>query len=203
MDATTYTHLVDLSWDAISGASEYTIRQIKDGSDEEDVLKTAELLGTVNIDNSSTYVFNLYSDLDLVTAAASVNVTPETIDPTNVSNLMTRISNDLSILDDSAIPEIEDLIQDSLNTGDSVILPDGDSSIFVENLDTHVLGSGELNILTPFTTASAGTITVTHPGETSSTVYVYDETTNEVNGVTLGSRFVSGNYVARLKEISD
>ena len=201
LDATVYTHITDLTWDSISGASEYTIRQIKDGSDEEDVLKTAELLGTVNIDNSSTYVFNLYSDLDLVTAAASVNVTPETISTINIGSLLTRISNDLSILSESAIVEIEDLIQDSLSTGDTVILPSGDSSTFVENLDTHVLD--ELNILTPFTTASAGTITVTHPGETSSTVYVYDETTNEVNGSAIGSRFVSGNYVARLKEISD
>ena len=59
--ATPYTHLVDLTWDAIPGATEYTIRQVKDGSDEKDVVKTLLLTGSVNLDNSSTYVFNLYS----------------------------------------------------------------------------------------------------------------------------------------------
>ena len=202
LDATIYTHICDLTWDAISGASEYTVRQIKDGgSDEEDVIKTDLLTGTVNLDNSSTYIFNLYSDLDLVTAEATVNVSPLAIDQTNVSSLMTRIQNNLSILDDSAIPDIEDFIQGFLLTGDQVILPSGKSSIFVENLDTHTLGTDELNILTPFTPGVAGDINVTLPN--SSIVTYTHSATNEVDGNSVGDYFISGGYMAHLKDVPD
>lgn len=203
LDAVIYTNLVDLTWDAISGASEYTVREIKDGSDEEDVIITSLLTGSVNLDNSSTYIFNLYSDLDLVTVEATVNVSPLAIDQTNVESLFTRIQNDLSVLDDSAIPEIEDFIQGFLLTGDQVILPSGKSSIFVEDGDTHILGTDDLNILTPFTDGVSGTITVTHPGELSSTTYTHS-VANQIDGIhNLGDYFISGEYMAELKEIPD
>lgn len=199
--ATTYTHLADLTWPEISGATEYTIGQIQDGGDEEDVIITTELLATVSIENASNYVFNLYSDLDLTTAHSTVAVTPVAISTTNIGNLLARISNDLSVLEESAILEIEDLIQDSLSTGDSVVLPSGDSSIFVENSDTHVLGSDELRILTPFTPGVAGNITVTLP-DSSIATYTHS-VTNEVDGNSVGDFFVSGGYMAQLKEISN
>ena len=86
-------------------------------------------------------------------------------------------------------------------TGDQVILPSGKSSIFVEDGDTHTLGTDDLNILTPFTPGVAGDINVTLPNG-STTTYSHS-VSNEVDGNSVGDYFISGGYMAVLKEIPD
>ena len=205
-EATTYTHLADLTWPEISGATEYTIRQIQDGSDEEDVLKTSLLLGTVELENSSLYVFNLYSDLDLINLHATLSVTPETVSDASVATLMTRIGNDMSIFENQTVlDEVESTFSNVLSTGDLVTLPSGLISTYVENSDTLTVETLNLTnpsrILTGFSTSGTNQeISVTLPDSTTATL-IYDELLNEVNSVAVGSKLVLNGYVATVKEV--
>ena len=75
-------------------------------------------------------------------------------------DLMTRLSNDLSLLNASSVDEIELELRNVLSTGDEVVLSNG-SSVFVQQLDTIEVIPNK-SVLTPFENSlSGGNITVT------------------------------------------
>jgi len=124
-----------------------------------------------------------------------------------VTDLLTRLSNDLSILDTSSIDDIELELRNILDTGDEVVLSNStgtQNSVYVEQSDTIEVVPGK-SILTPFESSlSSGTITVT--AESDTTTITYDETLNQVtfDGVTtldVGGYITLGRYKVKVTEI--
>ena len=207
LEAVIYTHLVDLTWPTVSGASTYTIRYTEDGGSEiEAITETTELTGEItNLSPGLTYVFNLYTDLDTVNPAKTTTVVSPTISSISVQDTLTRISNDLTLLTDTAISELEVNFRDVLTTGDTLVTDEGDLT-FVQDSDTLVVSENEESVLTPFDTSSGGTQTfsVTLP-DSNTYVLTYDETLDEViyNSVSYGINdyLVLGSYKVRVKDL--
>ena len=204
IEATMFTHLADLTWTSIGGATSYTITQTEDaGSEETIVSETTDLSFTsLNLNPGSSYVFNLYTDLDLVTPATSITESALAVDTTNVTALAVRLSNDFSILSESSYDEVDSQLRNFLMTGDEVTLSSG-NAIFVEDSDTIV--HSDTDILTPFesTAGSGQTITVTVGGE--SAVLTYNESLNEVTydgtAYGIGESFAVGTSKVTISEI--
>ena len=204
IEATMFTHLADLTWTSIGGATSYTITQTEDaGSEETIVSETTDLSFTsLNLNPGSSYVFNLYTDLDLVTPATSITESALVVDTTNVTALAVRLSNDFSILSESSYDEVDSQLRNFLMTGDEVTLSSG-NAIFVEDSDT--ITHSDTDILTPFesTAGSGQTITVTVGGE--SAILTYDESLNEVTydgtAYGIGESFAVGTSKVTISEI--
>jgi len=65
---TPFTHLIDLDWNVISGASTYNVRYTVDAGAEQDLTVTTDLSHTFyNAVPGSSYEFRIFTDLDLVT----------------------------------------------------------------------------------------------------------------------------------------
>ena len=121
ISAEMYTHLADLTWDSVSGATTYRVTQQQDGGTETDVITdSTDLTGTVFVENGSTYVFSLYVDSDITSTAVTATVTPSVVSEASVTLLSARLSNDFTLLDENAIIEIEDHISSSLTHLDTV-----------------------------------------------------------------------------------
>ena len=204
LEATMFTHLADLTWSSIGGATSYTVTQTEDaGSEETIVSETTDLSFTsLNLNPGSSYVFNLYTDLDLVTPATSITESALVVDTANVTALAVRLSNDFSILSESSYDEVDSQLRNFLMTGDEVILSSG-NAVFVEDSDTIV--HSDTDILTPFesTAGSGQTITVTVGGE--SAVLTYNESLNEVTydgtAYGIGESFAVGTSKVTISEI--
>ena len=118
-------------------------------------------------------------------------------------DLMTRLGNDLSLLNASSVDDIELELRNVLNTGDEVVLSNG-SSVFVQQLDTIEVIPNK-SVLTPFESSlSSGSITVT--AESASSDITYDETLNQLtfDGTTtldVGDYTTIGKYKVKVTEI--
>ena len=125
-----------------------------------------------------------------------------------MNDLLTRLSNDLSILNSNSIDDIELELRNILDTGDEVVLRNStgtQNSVFVQQADTIEVVPGK-SILTPFDSSlSSGSITVTTE-DLDSTAITYDETLNELtfDGATtlgVGDYTTLGKYKVTVKEI--
>lgn len=209
LEATMYTHVADLTWDAVSGATTYKITKNENGAGEEDVddTITETLITVANLTPGTPYEFKLYTDLDLINDELSVTDSTPSIDPTSVGDLLVRFSNnlvDLKAFSGTAVDEIDSTLRDVLVTGDEVVTSLG-NTVFVadsETLDVPRIGA---NILTPFDALSGSTQSATVEFEDISTNEItYDESSNEVisdsTNYPVGSYFVTGSYKVRVKE---
>ena len=184
LDATLYTHLVDLSWGARSNVSSYRLTQTEDGGGEQTILdNTTELSFTaININPGISYEFKLYSDMDLVTPYAIVTESTPIADTSNIQTLLARISNDLTVLSDSTVLNLDSILRDILTTGD-IIQVDVGRVVFVGDSETVSLPESyaAYKILTPFqvTAGSGQEISVVLPSSTTETI-AYNDATNEV-----------------------
>lgn len=206
IETTMYTHLADLTWPPLSGASSYTLSRTEDAGEEETIASDITELAftTTDLTPGSSYVFNLYTDLDPVTPAATVTEAAPAITTASVADLLTRLGNDLTQISDAAFDAVDDQLRGVLNTGDVVTFSAGDF-VFVQDADTveYVDGKG---ILTPFTptagSAQAFTVT-TEAGDAH--VFTYDETNNEVvvdsQAVSVGGSVVVGPYRVQVVEV--
>ena len=200
-----YTHLADLSWIPLPSASYYTIGISADGGSEQIVeSSTTDLTYTLyNVSPFVSYVFNIYTNGDLVTPVASSTGSTPSVSSVSVASLISRLSNDLSILPPSAILEINQYINGAIATGTILKLTDNDEFAFVENSGT--IEHTNLDILTPFDQGSGASqsITVTVDGETEN--IVYDEINNEIQTsggvIDVGEYFVLGDYKVTVKDI--
>ena len=204
--ATIFTHMVDLSWNAVSGASTYTVDYTEDaGADIRAVTDTTELSITIfNLNPGSSYVFNVYSDLDLVTPIRTITVSSPTVSTESVSALLVRISNNLELIGEAAVSDITGTLTDVLTTGDTVDTEVG-LSTFVQDSDTIQLSSDI--ILTPFDQGSGTgqTFTLVLPPDATTYSILYDETSNSVTyesvNYAVGDFFVIGAYKISVKSL--
>ncbi len=206
LTATMYTHLADLTWTSVVGATNYTITQIEDGGVEEIIVsETTELSHTaLDLNPGSSYEFTSYSDLDLLTPVGSVTESAPVVNTANVTAITTRLSNDFTTLSLSSYDELEAELRNFLTTGDEVVLSSGDA-VYVNDSETLTQIQGK-DILTPFesTAGSGQTATITTLGGDSS-VLTYDESLNEITSdataYSVGSYFIVGSYKVRIEEI--
>ena len=209
LELTLYTHIADLTWSAIDGATTYTIRKTESGGlDEIDVVvDTTELSYTdYNLMAATAYVYNVYTDVSPTIVVLTELGTTPVIDSTSVDLLLTRISNDITILTVNAAEAIESTLRDVLGTGDALETTSG-SVTFVENLGTLALPFGSVEkVLLPFDTGFVGTqgATITLPDLTDE-VLGYDEGADEVIYDTvnyaIGEYFKSGTYKVTVIEL--
>ncbi len=205
IEAEMFTHLADLTWTAIGGATNYTVTQAEDGGSEETIVSETTDLSytTLDLNPGSSYEFSLYSDLDLVTAATSVTESALVVSTANITSLTTRLLNDFTSLSSSSYDELEAELRNFLTTGDEVVLSSG-NAIFVENSDAITFSGTD--ILTPFESTVSGvtqSITLTVGGE--SVVLAYDESLNQITydgtAYSVGDSFVVGTYRVAISEI--
>lgn len=205
--STLYTHVGALSWTTTLGASTHTVSQVKDGASEEVIVSdSAELSFTpTGITPGSSYVFNLYTDLDLVTPIASVSTSAPIVSSSSVAEMAAYLENDFSSLSEEAFDAIETLLFAIYSTGDKVTLPSG-INIYIENADSirvHPWNS----YLTPFeqSEVSGQNVTVINADGSGTNVVEYDESTNEVlvgsTSYPVNASFVLGNYRVTIKEV--
>ena len=209
LELTLYTHVADLTWPAVSGASTYTIRKTEAGGlDEIDVVSdTTDLLYTdYDLMEATNYVYRLYTDVSPSTIVLDVSGTTPVVDSTSVALLLTKVSNDLSILSVNATESISTILRDVLSTGDVLETHKGPVT-FVADTGTLTLPSGSVGrVLTPFETfaGSGQTVTITLPDATSE-VLTYDDGADEVISATInyatGEYFKSGTYKVTVTEL--
>ena len=187
IEATMYTHLADITWDEISGATTYRITQSKDGGTETDIItETTDLSGSVFVENTSSYVFSVYTDDSEIVSAVSTTYTPSIVSGVSVTLLAVRLSNDFTSLTETAVLEIEDYISSSLThldnvttrvstgTGETVL-----ESIFIGDSETTPVEEG--SYLFPFTDVTGpGQITTMVTPDSVVNEITYDDTTSEI-----------------------
>jgi hypothetical protein len=183
IEATLYPQVGALTWNTVHGASTNIISQIKDGGAEETIVSgTTDLSFTATgITPGSSYVFNLYTDLDLVTPAATSNSkTAPAISNSTISSMADYLENDFTILSEADYDTIEHLIRLIFSTGDTVTLSNGDN-LFVEDSEEILILPGR-SYLTPFeTTASSGQeITLINADGSGTNLVEYNESTDQV-----------------------
>ena len=209
IDLTLYTHIADLTWPAIDGASTYTIRKTESGGSETDVVSDIEelLYADYNLTPATNYVYNLYTDVSPTVVVLTEPGTTPVIDSTSVDELLARISNDITTLTVTAADAIESTLREVLGTGDVLTTDKGDVT-FVENLQTLALPFGSVEkVLLPFDTgASSGqTVTITLPDLTDE-ILTYDQGADEVILASMvqygtGEYFKSGTYKVSVKDL--
>lgn len=204
---TPYTHLIDLDWSEVTGATTYYVRYIVASGAEQDLTTTMDLSYVFfNTLPGYSYEFRIYTDLDVITPIFTEPVLTPTMDDTNVESLLTRLVNDLTLLSEDSVDQFQSTLSSVLTTGDSVKTSVGYTT-FVANLDALTLPEAtEQIVFTPFDLSSGPgqAVSVVLP-DTSTLSVSYDETSNEigVGGTTYanGQSFVSGGLKITPKEI--
>ena len=211
VSATMYTHLADLTWNALDGATTYTLTQEEDAGPETTLLSdtTTEFTFTAPTLPGSSYVYNVYTDLDLVTPGATVTTSADTVTSMTVQELLTRISNDITTLTETALTEIDGELRTALNTGDVLVTDKGDTT-FVSDSDVLALPSGYIeNVLLPFDPiiGASQTVTITLP-DASNEVLLFDHNAADEGAVisggtnyAVGEYFKSGTYKVNVREL--
>ena len=213
--ATMYTHLADLEWGGVvDGASTYTVTQTEDAGPETIILDAVtDSLIVITSDTlpGSSYVYSIYSDLDLVTPAATTAETADLVTTLTVQNLLTRISNDITTLTETAATEIDGELRNALVTGDVLVTDIGDAT-FVSEGGTLALPFGPVEkVLLPFDMGALPvdeqTVTITLP-DASSEIITYDETApgegeviSNMTNYAVGEYFKSGTYKVTVTEL--
>lgn len=206
LSVTMYTHLADLEWEEVDGASSYTVTSSRDSGPEETLVTTPNTTHEeLNLTPDSSYEFKVYSDLDPVEPAYTTTSLALTLNAVNVDSFIDRLGNDLTLVNDTTLGEIEPFFNSVLTTGEVVNTSIG-STVFVENSGTVTIDEPEEVFLTSFeeTLGTGQNITVVLP-DTSNSVIGYDESVNEVTSAStnypVGSHFVLGGRKVTVKEI--
>lgn len=203
--ATTYTHICDLSWDAVSGATSYMLTQTPDGESETTILDSSSDLSynALDLNSNTSYTFNLYTDLDTETPVYSITETTPSISSISVLNLLTRITNDITSLSDTAVSEIEETLSSVLSTDDVLTTSLGDL-LFISNSGSFVSSGESENILTPFQTSLGSGQSINITLDSINYTVNYDDVNNQItlNGskYNVGDDLVIGNYRINIRD---
>lgn len=204
ISATMYTHLADITWSAVSGATTYTLTQTEDSGDPVTIVyDTTDLTFTsYNLTPGSSYEYNLYTDLDLLIPESTTTESALAVDTTSVTDLMIRLGNDLTLIDEISVDDIESELRNVLSTGDEVSFASG-GSIFVQDADTIEFIPGK-DVLTPFVpilTSQAVTVT-TAEGDSSAISYnqILNQVTVDSTILDIGQYAVVGKYKVKVIE---
>ena len=207
ISATLYSHIGSLTWTTAQGASTHTVSQVKDGASEEIIISDTPGLSftPTGITPGSSYVFNLYTDLDLVTPIATVSTSAPIVSASSVSGMAAHLGNDFRSLSEEVFDSIEPLLRSVFSTGDKVTLSNGEN-VFIRDSETIEISPGN-SFLTPFeTTASSGQkVTLINADGSGTNVVEYDENTDQVLvGSTYypaNGSFVVGSYRIVVKKV--
>lgn len=207
LSVTMYTHIADFAWSTFTGATTYRLTSKKDAGTENTLINTTDLTYSLfNLTQGSSYEFNLYTDLDLVTPVDTSTVSPLTVDATNVDAWMVRIGNYLNLLNSVCIDDISKFVSQVLTTGEIVNTSIGATRL-VEDAGTITLLQKSESVLTPFDPLSGPgqTASVTLP-DLSTILVEFDETNEDVtiDSITtysVGDSFVAGGFKVTLIEI--
>ena len=197
LTGTPYTHAVDLVWGDV--ATTYTVTQ----DDVEILTDSTDLLITkFNLTPNTSYTYKLFLD-GSGTEAITTAVTTSSVDSGTTATLLTRIANDISLLDSATVIELDTFITSVLVHLDTVTsrLSDGSrnissNSVFVGDSEiTNVKdGSYVLSLTTTGSTSQATTIVAP---DLTSEIVTYDEGLDQitVNSVpyVVGAKFALGN----------
>lgn len=189
-----YTHIADLTWESVPGATNYNVTSSEDSGPEILLTTTPELSHTaLNLTPGSSYEFKVYTDIDLSTPFYTVTGTAPSVDSASVNSLLARLGNDLTLLDANPLNVIQPFIGQALSTDDVVITPLGKSR-FVGNADTIVVSDPNESVLTSFEPGSGSgqTSSILLP-DGSTTAVSYDENTDEV--IVATTRYSVGEYL--------
>lgn len=204
LSATMYTHVSDVSWISVVGATTYRITQKENSGSEVEVLgSTTDMSVTLgNLTPGASYDFSLYTDLDELVPVDILTSSTPVVDSVTTQDLLLRFENNLQTLgdiSDNALDDISVFFDDSASTGD-VFVTDLGNVTYVKDTESVDVSSSEVLVLTPFSAPDGSGQTVT----INSSVIDYDETTNEVisNGTnySVGEAFVLGKYKVTVKE---
>lgn len=210
LSATMYTYVADLTWSIVPGASSYTLNMngntIVDGSSE-----TAHT--EYNLDDGTVYLFELYTDLDTVTPVLSNSFSTPTLDNTETGNLLTFISNDLTLISPPNISELETFIHGNLVNGDSVkgrleynstIIPE-ETMVYIQDSGTVLFSESRTSILTPFVSGDGvKQFDVTNSDTLTDTISYDGIDTITIGGGTYqpGDRFILDGKAVKVAELN-
>lgn len=208
LDVTPFTHLADLEWQEISGASIYYLKFVKDGGIEEDITNASELTYVAkNLVPGSSYEFRVYSDLDLVTASYTKTVSTPIVDSTSVTSLLQRLENNLTLLSETSLGDISSLLATVLTTGDTVVTKVGSAFFFLNSESLSIPDTMKSQIITSFDQNSGPgqNVSVVLP-DTSTSLISYNESSNEISvdgtSYTVGTSFILGGKKVTSKDVS-
>ncbi|CAM9666945.1 unnamed protein product [Ectocarpus sp. 8 AP-2014] len=204
LGATMYTHVADIAWASVDGASTYRLTQKENSGPEVEVQgSTTDTSVTVgNLTPGASYEFSLYTDLDDAVPAESLTSSTPEADAATTQELLSRFGNNLGTLgavSPDALGNVSVFFDDVASTGD-VFVTDRRNVTYVKNNESVQVESGAKNLLTPFSSSAGSGQTVT----INSSVIGYDESTNKIvaNGTnySVGDAFVLGGYKVTVKD---
>lgn len=204
-EADVYTHMADVTWNSIIGASLYTVTLAEGEGDEVTILNDSTELAVTTKDLSpeTSYELRLYTDSDTSSPVTSLSITTPVLGPSSGIDISQRLGNDFTGLVNFDPSEIQEYLNDIFETGDVVVLEDTTSYVFVKDSeDIAFTPSTDIRgILTPFQSDRGGSQAIT----VSSDIISYDETSNEVsiNSTILspGESAVLNGYKVTMKEL--
>lgn len=197
---TMYTHLADLEWSSSQTASFYRITRIENGGSEEIIDSSGTDLTYVmnGLVPSSTYVFNIYVDSDFITPFLSKTDSTPVLNSTSVSDIITRLSNDLSNLSGSSLSDLEPFFRQVLTTGQKLKVAKRKNHTFVENAGTVKPRGRQVGVLTPFDPSSGNSQAINIEVDGITENVTYDDVNNEIgvggSSIAVNEYFVVGTY---------
>lgn len=206
------SHLAQLSWNSVDGASSYSIEHTEDSGDVVTYDSIVDLeTNVLNLKSGTIQSFSLYSDLDPLTPLATISDTTLTTDSTTVSSMATVIGNDFTLFDSDTIDEIEPYIRDAFTTGDEIksrVVFNGK----VEEYDTLFVSDGgsiqisnNSSVLTPFVDSIVGQSINLELDNTTLQSVSFDEISGTVtiDGTTYnpGDRFIIDGKSCKVAEL--
>lgn len=162
------------------------------------------------MDDGSTYDFELFSDLDLVTPVyeSLANSTPS-IDITSTNSLLTFVSNDLTQINESNLSEIDPFIKDNLATTDTIqarvsfqnSIQQDQTLTFVQEAETISIADSP-SVLTPFvSTIVASDVTLEFTDGLTTETISFDESANTVTFQTAGLKNIGDTFILDGKKV--
>jgi len=207
---TMYSHAANLVWDPVSGASNYTLLTSNTSGIVDTKITTNTEENVYNLDDGSSYDFELFSDLDTInpTYTSLSNLTPS-VDMASTSDLITFVSSDLTKINETNISEIDPFIKDNLSTGDKIkARVSFKTSIHKDQTLTFVQESEEISIedspliLTPFvSTIIATDVTLRFSDGSTTETVSFDESANNITFQTSGLKNIGDTFILDGKKV--
>ena len=216
IDVTMYSHAAHVTWGEVSGAATYTLITKDSSGDTFDTISDITTLeATVyDLNDGETYNFDVYSDLDsVIPAYQSLSNLAPAVDATETSNLLTFVSNDLTVVDQETVADLDLFLKNNLNTDDTIrarvnlndsVLQD-QTLTFVQELEQISISSLP-TVLTPFVeTVSASDITL-QLDDLSTEAVSFDESLNTItvasNTYSIGDTFILDGKKVSVSELN-
>jgi len=208
---TMYSHASNITWNSVSGATTYTLVTKNSSGEiiETQTGLTVEEENVYNLDDGSTYDFTVYSNLDDVNPVyeSLSNLTP-TVDTSSTNDLITFVSNDLTLINATNVSELDPFLKENLSTGDKIqarIIVG--NSIFLDKTLVFVQESETISVddfpsvLTPFISGSVASDVALGTEAMS-----FDETANTVtvqaSTYSIGDTFILDGKKVRVSELN-